>query len=498
LRPCPSNRTACRSVSLSLYRWLTLLLRFRWVVCQLEALRGSLARHVPENLQKLPKSLDETYERVLREIDESNRKDVYRLLQCLVVSVRPLHVEELAEVLAVDFDSDEEIPKLNPEWRWEDEEEALQAACSSLIAIVDIDGSRVVQFSHFSVKEYLTSPRLAESSGDVSCYHISLGPAHVTLAKACIGVLLRLDDGISLDSTGTRSPLAGYAAEHWVGHGQFENVSSRIQKGMEELFDPDKSHFVAWVRLHYVDKSPPHIQAWTLFETRNSRDVSPLYLAAQCGFLDVAEYLITRHPQQTNSLCGNCGVPLLVALLWRRFDMAELLYQHGADVEVRGRNGFIWTPLMWASKNGYVDIVKWLLSHGADLNARTAHGWNSLHFATFCSRIEVARILLDHNIDVEAQTNNGQTPSRLALDNGRVDIVGLLLGHCVDVNVRDDRYWTPLHFASSEGDLELMRMLLERGADVEAKDVENRTPSDVASSRGHDDIVKLLSEYGTK
>jgi hypothetical protein len=100
-------------------------------------------------------------------------------------------VEELAEVLAVDFDDAEGIPKLKPNWRWEDQEQALLTSCSSLITIVDTGDSRVVQFSHFSVKEFLTSARLATSSGDVSRYHIVLEPAHTILAQACMSVLLQ-------------------------------------------------------------------------------------------------------------------------------------------------------------------------------------------------------------------------------------------------------------------------------------------------------------------
>ena len=150
-------------------------------------------------LSELLKSLDETYLRVLRGIDEANREDVCRLFQCLVVSIRPLRVEELAEVLAVDFDDAEGIPKLNPDWRWEDQEQSPQAACSSLIAIVDTSRSRVVQFSHFSVKEFLTSDRLATSSEAVSCYYVSLEPAHSILAQACLGVLLRLDGALNVD-----------------------------------------------------------------------------------------------------------------------------------------------------------------------------------------------------------------------------------------------------------------------------------------------------------
>ena len=51
--------------------------------------------------------MDETYERVPSEIKKPNRDHARRLLQCLVVAIRPLRVEELAEVLAVDFDDAE-------------------------------------------------------------------------------------------------------------------------------------------------------------------------------------------------------------------------------------------------------------------------------------------------------------------------------------------------------------------------------------------------------
>src|ERR1700742_2815692 len=93
--------------------------RFRWIFCQLEVLRHCLPPSVRRTLDELPESLDETYERVLKEIRKPNRDHALRLLQCLVVAIRPLRVEELAEILAVDFDDKEGIPKLNPSWRWE-------------------------------------------------------------------------------------------------------------------------------------------------------------------------------------------------------------------------------------------------------------------------------------------------------------------------------------------------------------------------------------------
>src|ERR1700679_2650900 len=168
--------------------------RFRWVFCQLQALRHCLAPRVRQMLKELPVTLDETYERILRDINKANWNHAHRLLQCLTVAVRPLRVAGLAEVLAVDFgtSSRRETSKLNTDWRWEDQEEAVLSTCSSLISIVDEKGSQIVQFSHFSVKEFLTSSRIAGSNADISPFHILPEPAHTVLAEACLVVLLRL------------------------------------------------------------------------------------------------------------------------------------------------------------------------------------------------------------------------------------------------------------------------------------------------------------------
>ena len=99
-----------------------------------------------------------------------------------MVASRPLLVEELAEVLALDL-STGEVPKLNADWRWEDQEEAVLSACSSLVSIIVENGSRVVQFSHFSVKEFLTSHRPASCMEEVSWFHIPIEPSTLLLPE---------------------------------------------------------------------------------------------------------------------------------------------------------------------------------------------------------------------------------------------------------------------------------------------------------------------------
>ena len=246
-------------------------------------------------LKELPESLDQTYERVLREIRKANQGHAYRLLQCLVVAVRPLRVEELAEVLAVDFEVGG-TPMLNPGWRWSDHQEAVLSACSSLVTIVKDGDSRIVQFSHFSVKEYLTSNRLAESSRDVSRYHIQLAAAHTILAQVCLGVLLRLGDDVDQNSI-KNFPLARYAAEYWVKHAQFEDVSSLIEDGMDCLFDVEKPYFATWLRIYNEERGTRPSSSM-----RPSKpEAGPLYHAALHGFRALVKRLLAKHPQDANA-----------------------------------------------------------------------------------------------------------------------------------------------------------------------------------------------------
>jgi len=62
------------------------------------------------------------------------------------------------------------MDKIDKNLRWEDKERAVLSACSSLIATVQHRGSHL-QFSHFSVKEFLTLDRLAASTVDTLHYH---------------------------------------------------------------------------------------------------------------------------------------------------------------------------------------------------------------------------------------------------------------------------------------------------------------------------------------
>jgi ankyrin repeat protein len=477
----------------------------------LEALRHCLPPSVKGILDGLPESLDETYERVLKSINKANRDHAFRLLQCVTVAVRPLRVEELAEVLAVDFDAARNggMPNVKPDWRWPDQHQAVLSTCLSLIAIVDDGRYQVVQFSHFSVKEFLTSDRLACSSGDVSRYHILLSPAHTILAQACLGVLLRLDDHITEDNASDipLAPLTDYAAQHWVDHAQFEDVSSHIQDVMEYFFDAEKPHWAAWHHVYDIDD-----QKWFHFNPNSViHKPVPLYYAALCGFYDLTEYLVVKNPEHINARGGRMVTPLVAALRGSHFRVADFLHTHGSDIHARGE----WdrTPLHGASMDGFVDMMRWLLDHGADVNSRSVGGLAPLHLFMVLVRPEICRILLEHNADIDARDKFEKVPLHWAAmarfpGNAKdtLKTMQLLLDHGADPNVLDDDGCTPLHDSSwwkkenynEKGTVEGSRLLLDHGANIDAENNEGKTPLQLASEVGYREMVDFLSGRGAK
>ena len=375
-------------------------------------------------------------------------------------------MEELAEVLAVDFDDEEGIPKLKASWRWEDQEQALLSSCSSLIAIVaGDDDSRVVQFSHFSVKEFLTSPRLAAPSRDVSRYYIVLEPAHTIMAQACLSVLVLLNDRVEENEDRNRSPLVSYAARHWVAHGQFQNVASRIQNAMECLFDPEKPHFTAWVQLHNIHFAPTALALY-LFAGASQPDAAPLYYAALCGFQSLVERLIVKYPHLVDARGGSYLTPAVAALAGRHFELARLLYRNGSSLDLPGIGEQ--SPLFSAAALGDFEMVQVLIECRADVNSQNDLGATPLIVAS-----------------------HGTHPRTF-------DIVRLLLENGANPNVRSKGGHIPLHAASRWGSPDVARLLLEYGANVDAEDGESQTAFQYALTEGRHELTKLLSEHGAK
>ena len=378
-------------------------------------------------LNELPTTLDHTYERALERIPKEKSQHAHRLFQCLVGAVRPLRAEELAEIFAVDFDQDV-ISNLMEGWRPENPEEAVLSTCSTLISVIEDEGSKIVQFSHFSVKEFLTSDRLRTSPvGTIRDYHVTLGAAHTLLARACLAVLLQLDEYVDKKRLET-FPLALYAAQRWLDHAKYEDVASRIQHTMEELFNPRKPYFAAWVWIHDVEWSDQR-SIDDLTQHPSPPKGNALYYAALCGFSGVVNHLVVKHGEDINYESGRWGTPLHATSDSGHAEVAHVLLQHNADVNARSAHHFEWTPLHFASEKGHAKVVQLLLEHGANVNAQSQGHSTPLWVASCNGCLEIVRLLLAHRADVHIRGQFSRTPFQQATWNQHVEVARLLLEH---------------------------------------------------------------------
>jgi ankyrin repeat protein len=465
------------------------------VYCQVVYICGCIPARIRHALAELPETLDETYQRILQEINKADWEFAHRLFQFVAVASRPLRVNELAELLAFDFEAGP-IPKFHEAWRLEDPVDAVLSTCSSLLAIFDGGHyfGKVIQFSHFSVKEFLTSARIAGKSDIIPRrYYISMTSAHAIAAQACLGLLLHLDkDVVTRDNLG-EFPLAEYAAQHWADHVRLEDVSRNVEDGMKQLFDPSKSHLAVWTWIHDTDVPP-----WEQ-NPRTERPAplrgTPLHYAALWGLLSMVEFLVVEHALDVHSQdFTDDSTPLHLASEMGHVKVSRFLLERGADVTAQNEYGS--TPLHLASLEGQVEVACMLIERGADLTALNEYGSTPLHLASERGHAEVAIVLIERGADVTAQNMYGETPLSLASWKGEAKVADMLIKHGADLTAQNEHGSTPLHLASERGYVEVASMLIERGADVTAQNKYGETPLSLASRYRRAEVAGMLIERG--
>jgi len=133
-------------------------------------------------------------------------------------------------------------------------------------------------------------------------------------------------------------------------------------------------------------------------------------------------------------------------------------------------------------------------------DAKNAEGQTPMHSAASAGSIEVVKFLLDLGVDIDEPNDAGVTPLSYAADNGHEAVVKLLLETGkVNVNSKDSEYGrTPLLWAAIRGHQVVVKLLLETGkVDVNSKDSKfGQTPLSWAAENGHEAVVKLLLETG--
>ncbi len=155
-----------------------------------------------------------------------------------------------------------------------------------------------------------------------------------------------------------------------------------------------------------------------------------LYEACTVGELSRVKAWIERQPELVNAYAPDGFQPLGLAAFFGQIEIVEFLLSHGAEVNSPSRNAMRVMPLHSAIANQRVEIVKLLLDHGADVNATQADDFTPLHEAAQIGLPDVTQWLLDHGANINARlSSNGRTPLALAIEHKHEEVAELLRKH---------------------------------------------------------------------
>jgi len=149
----------------------------------------------------------------------------------------------------------------------------------------------------------------------------------------------------------------------------------------------------------------------------------------------------------------------------------EIIDRDPNQINVQDVQGF--TPLHLASSKGHIEIVEFLLNHGADTELEIFNGETPLMVAARYARngqqYETIKTLLEHGAKVNHKDKHGRTALHDAAMYSGKEIINLLISYGADVNARDEHQSTPLHQAAMLTNIEAAKALVENGADIFAK-----------------------------
>lgn len=279
-----------------------------------------------------------------------------------------------------------------------------------------------VRLAHFSVQEYLESPRILQSQA--AAFHLDKGEGHDFLAHSCLTYLIhysRSHEKTSADVDEISFPLLPYAAGSWFHHSLLKASKTfdlEVQLLGSESIMRDWLRQNSTVDVLLQNGSTDHLQA------ASDRSGSCIYYASVLGLENVVRALL-ESGFDVNATGGYYGNALCAASAFGSLGLVQMLVENGADVN--GPGEYYANALCAASIAGHLDIVNFLLGEGADLGASRAVS-DALWIAYVQKHAKIVDVLLEKG----ANSYSEFSPSSAgllstAIQHGRPEFVKPLL-----------------------------------------------------------------------
>ncbi len=203
------------------------------------------------------------------------------------------------------------------------------------------------------------------------------------------------------------------------------------------------------------------------------------------GHLDNVREALSADQSLVNARNESGISAVLFSLYNGKNEIARLLIDRGARLD-----------LFEAAASGTQERVEQLLHKDpGTINSYSPDGWTALHLAVFFGRVNIVHFLLSKGANIDAPSKNDElvAPLHSALANPINSAVGqLLIGAGANLNTRQALGYTPLHYAAANGLDQVVRSLLAHGVESNIKNHEGKTAYDLAVECGKTFTASLL------
>ena len=196
---------------------------------------------------------------------------------------------------------------------------------------------------------------------------------------------------------------------------------------------------------------------------KNKEGSTPLIIATQNGFLSIVKILISfnadineKDNRFFNALTYAIGKP----------DILEFFFLHGANAEYKDHEGN--SLIHYAIINGDIQSIQIIINQNINLESN-GNGLTPLLFATKMNKIEIMKILLSNGANVNAKTKEGYYPLLFAIERSNLNSIKLLVQYDGNIEIKTNQGITPLFAAIARCNIDIVKYLLTIGASTQSQ-----------------------------
>ncbi|KAK4085044.1 uncharacterized protein Triagg1_34 [Trichoderma aggressivum f. europaeum] len=392
---------------------------YLWVSFTVKDLQTMEISEVEESLNQFPQGLDALYERILQQIESTQRGLILNILRWCTFAVRPLSLNELATALEIKSTGLlDRVTILRGKL----------AYCGHFLNITD----DTVTLVHHSAYDFLT--RQIPSSEAIPWFPLSnVELEQSKLASACISyfydVYSKDKDAFLVETVEDderrklRYPFFDYASRQWTQHFKHSGqLGAEILDEYPKFFSDESELLKLWMELAnticYADTTKePH-------KAKKSYYDKPLSGQAELA----ADYGLTVLMKRALKKDGNTGsTHLQIAAAKGHVPILEMLLEN--KVHIDSLDSFGYTALYCAAENGHLPAVTILLENKADIDCKMTDGCTALYTAVVGGHYKIVQYLLARGAHVTDGPNASERtcPLKRAVSLNRREIVKLFL-----------------------------------------------------------------------